>query len=164
VEDRLRPEGPPEERVIPEEGVARQEPDHEERAQPAQHLMREERERDPTAPRIQQPPEHADALKASGSDPSSAVEFGGDVWGRLLARGRVAVVDDRTARAELGQQRYDEIVDQGLGGDRNVEVAPNGVDRPVGPQQGPQPPLALLEEGLVSPVETLGITSGRRVG
>ena len=45
------------------------------------------------------------------------------------------------------------------GRDRDVEFPADGVDRPVGSQQGSEPALTALQEGLVLPVEAVGIAA-----
>ena len=92
-------------------------------------FVREESERDPAPAGIEQSPEQGDALEPAGPDPGPAVEFRGDARGGLLPRDGLAVVNDGAARTELGQQRDDEVVDDGVGGNRDIEIAADRIDR-----------------------------------
>src|SRR5207244_2825077 len=87
-------------------------------------------------------------------------ELGPEAGGRLLVGDRLGVVDDAAAAAQFRLEGQHEIVHDGVVGDGGVQRAADGVDAAVGPEQAAQAPLALLQEGLVFPVQPVGVAAG----
>ena len=81
----------------------------------------------------------------------------------FFASNCLAIIDDGAAGSQLGLQGNDKIVHDCFAGNGLEQLTPDGVDAAVGAQQGSKLTLAFFEEGLIFPVQAIGILTRVRV-
>src|SRR5262249_22904654 len=114
-------------------------------------------------PGMKQWPEQTDRLKPAGADARTTTELPADVRRRLFRRHRVCVVNDPATGLQFREQGNHEIVYDGVGWNRHVEVAAECINRAVRSKQSAQLRLALLDESLVLPIHAIHVFPGGRI-